>query len=307
MTLGDGTVVSLRQPTYCIDGPQVRPAAPADDAVAARRAADDRRSACSRPSPRSRSARTPTPTTRTATASRGAQTRSGPSCEQPAGARPLRLEGRQVPSIRRAGGAARSPAIWALQSGGARTLGRLHARRRRSASTHPTATARATAALRWRRSCSTSSCSTRRTSPCRRAAISTMPRSPSGKALFYALAARAATRPRSPPARWRASRSSATRRSGPTPTCCCTTWARASPTTAPKAWRTGANGARRRCGASASRRLVNGHTLFLHDGRARNLEEAILWHGGEAQAARDGFAALSQSEREALLAFVASL
>jgi len=54
-------------------------------------------------------------------------------------------------------------------------------------------------------------------------------------------------------------------------------------------------------------RIVNGHTLLLHDGRARNLEEAILWHGGEAQAARDGFAALSQSEREALLAFVASL
>ena len=65
--------------------------------------------------------------------------------------------------------------------------------------------------------------------------------------------ARAATRPRSPPARWRASPSSATRRSGPTPTCCCTTWARASPTTAPKAWRTGASGARRRCGALASR------------------------------------------------------
>ena len=53
--------------------------------------------------------------------------------------------------------------------------------------------------------------------------------------------------------------------------------------------------------------IVNGHTLFLHDGRARNIEEAILWHGGEAQAARDGFAALSQSDRDALLAFVASL
>jgi CxxC motif-containing protein (DUF1111 family) len=53
--------------------------------------------------------------------------------------------------------------------------------------------------------------------------------------------------------------------------------------------------------------IVNGHTLFLHDGRARNIEEAILWHGGEARAARDGFAALSQSEREALITFVASL
>ena len=35
------------------------------------------------------------------------------------------------------------------------------------------------------------------------------------------------------------------------------------------------------------------HTFFLHDGRARNLTEAILWHGGEAQASRDAFAALS--------------
>ena len=39
---------------------------------------------------------------------------------------------------------------------------------------------------------------------------------------------------------------------------------------------------------------VNGHTYFLHDGRARNLTEAILWHGGEAQAARDAFAAHEQ-------------
>jgi len=53
--------------------------------------------------------------------------------------------------------------------------------------------------------------------------------------------------------------------------------------------------------------LVNGHTLFLHDGRARNAEEAILWHGGEAQAARDGYAALSREDREALLRFVESL
>jgi CxxC motif-containing protein (DUF1111 family) len=52
---------------------------------------------------------------------------------------------------------------------------------------------------------------------------------------------------------------------------------------------------------------VSGHTQLLHDGRARNLEEAILWHGGEAQAARDAYAALSKEEREALLAFVNSL
>jgi CxxC motif-containing protein (DUF1111 family) len=54
-------------------------------------------------------------------------------------------------------------------------------------------------------------------------------------------------------------------------------------------------------------RLVSGHTFFLHDGRARNIEEAILWHGGEAQAARDAYAALSKADREALIKFVESL
>jgi CxxC motif-containing protein (DUF1111 family) len=54
-------------------------------------------------------------------------------------------------------------------------------------------------------------------------------------------------------------------------------------------------------------KTVNGHTQFLHDGRARDLTEAILWHGGEAQASRDGFAELSRPERDALLRFVGSL
>ena len=54
-------------------------------------------------------------------------------------------------------------------------------------------------------------------------------------------------------------------------------------------------------------RTVSGHTLLLHDGRARNLTEAILWHGGEGQASRDKFAALSKADRAALLAFVNSL
>jgi CxxC motif-containing protein (DUF1111 family) len=52
---------------------------------------------------------------------------------------------------------------------------------------------------------------------------------------------------------------------------------------------------------------VSGHTLLLHDGRARNLTEAILWHGGEGQAARDEFADLPKVDRDALLAFVNSL
>jgi len=52
---------------------------------------------------------------------------------------------------------------------------------------------------------------------------------------------------------------------------------------------------------------VNGHTRFLHDGRARNLLEAVLWHGGEAEAARQRVIALPTGEREALLAFLRSL
>jgi CxxC motif-containing protein (DUF1111 family) len=53
--------------------------------------------------------------------------------------------------------------------------------------------------------------------------------------------------------------------------------------------------------------VVNGHTFFLHDGRARNLTEAILWHDGEARSARDAFAALSAEDRRRLIAFVNSL
>lgn len=52
---------------------------------------------------------------------------------------------------------------------------------------------------------------------------------------------------------------------------------------------------------------VNGHAHYLHDGRARSLEEAILWHGGEAQAARDAFVGMSAEDRTALVAFLRSL
>jgi len=52
---------------------------------------------------------------------------------------------------------------------------------------------------------------------------------------------------------------------------------------------------------------VSGHTLLLHDGRARSLLEAILWHGGEAAPARERVVAMSKPEREALLAFLRSL
>ncbi|EAZ75831.1 hypothetical protein B2J67_06660 [Vibrio cholerae] len=52
---------------------------------------------------------------------------------------------------------------------------------------------------------------------------------------------------------------------------------------------------------------VNGHTYFLHDGRARNVLEAVLWHGGEAQASRDKVLQFDKAQREALVAFLNSL
>ncbi|MEM9090876.1 MAG: di-heme oxidoredictase family protein [Cyanobacteria bacterium P01_F01_bin.53] len=52
---------------------------------------------------------------------------------------------------------------------------------------------------------------------------------------------------------------------------------------------------------------TNDHTFYLHDGRARNLLEAVLWHGGEAQQAKDFVQQLDVSDREALVAFLSSL
>jgi CxxC motif-containing protein (DUF1111 family) len=49
------------------------------------------------------------------------------------------------------------------------------------------------------------------------------------------------------------------------------------------------------------------HTFLLHDGRARNVMEAIMWHGGEGDASRRYVEQLSQTERDALVAFVNSL
>jgi CxxC motif-containing protein (DUF1111 family) len=53
--------------------------------------------------------------------------------------------------------------------------------------------------------------------------------------------------------------------------------------------------------------IVSGAAYFLHDGRARSLAEAILWHGGEGQSARDRFAALDKPGRDAVIAFLKSL
>ena len=52
---------------------------------------------------------------------------------------------------------------------------------------------------------------------------------------------------------------------------------------------------------------VNGHTYFLHDGRARDFTEAIMWHGGEAEASKNIFKNMSRDEREALVRFLQSL
>jgi CxxC motif-containing protein (DUF1111 family) len=54
-------------------------------------------------------------------------------------------------------------------------------------------------------------------------------------------------------------------------------------------------------------KTVSAEAGFLHDGRARTLTEAILWHGGEAQAARDAFAGMEREQREALIEFLESL
>ncbi|MEZ6037119.1 MAG: di-heme oxidoredictase family protein [Planctomycetota bacterium] len=52
---------------------------------------------------------------------------------------------------------------------------------------------------------------------------------------------------------------------------------------------------------------VNGHSRLLHDGRARGVAEAILWHGGEGEAARERFRSADAAQRRALLRFVESL
>ncbi|RJG42612.1 di-heme oxidoreductase family protein [Motilimonas pumila] len=52
---------------------------------------------------------------------------------------------------------------------------------------------------------------------------------------------------------------------------------------------------------------VNGHTFLLHDGRARNIMEAILWHGGEAESAKQAVLQFDKAERDALIRFLESL
>ena len=46
---------------------------------------------------------------------------------------------------------------------------------------------------------------------------------------------------------------------------------------------------------------------FLHDGRARNFVEAIMWHGGEGEASKNKFKNMSKKERDQLVQFLWSL
>ncbi len=52
---------------------------------------------------------------------------------------------------------------------------------------------------------------------------------------------------------------------------------------------------------------VSGGEAYLHDGRARTLEEAVLWHGGEGDAAKEAFRTLPAADRAAVIAFQRSL
>jgi CxxC motif-containing protein (DUF1111 family) len=52
---------------------------------------------------------------------------------------------------------------------------------------------------------------------------------------------------------------------------------------------------------------VNGSTAMLHDGRARNVTEAILWHGGEAEVSREAYRNMNKADREALVRFIESI
>jgi CxxC motif-containing protein (DUF1111 family) len=52
---------------------------------------------------------------------------------------------------------------------------------------------------------------------------------------------------------------------------------------------------------------VSGSSALLHDGRARSVTEAILWHGGEAEASRERFRSMPKADREALVHFVESI
>ena len=54
-------------------------------------------------------------------------------------------------------------------------------------------------------------------------------------------------------------------------------------------------------------KAINANTRYLHDGRARTIDEAILWHGGQGARSRDRFKALSADDRQKMVDFINSL
>ena len=53
--------------------------------------------------------------------------------------------------------------------------------------------------------------------------------------------------------------------------------------------------------------FLDGNEFYMHDGRATSVHDAIMIHGGESQASRNTYAGLSQSDQDALIAFIKSL
>jgi len=68
-----------------------------------------------------------------------------------------------------------------------------------------------------------------------------------------------------------------------------------------------ANGARRPLWGIGLIRAVSGHGNLLHDGRARDVIEAIMWHGGDAEKSRESFRNMPKADRAALVKFLESL
>ena len=85
------------------------------------------------------------------------------------------------------------------------------------------------------------------------------------------------------------------------------TWAPAWLTTARTSWPAAANGALLRLWGIGLADDIQGYRFLLHDGRARTLEEAILWHGGEGTASREAFRNADAEARAQLIAFLEAL
>jgi CxxC motif-containing protein (DUF1111 family) len=75
----------------------------------------------------------------------------------------------------------------------------------------------------------------------------------------------------------------------------------------PEAWATGLEWRTPPLWGIGLTKQVSGHSYFLHDGRARSLLEAILWHGGKAEPSRDKVVTMPKPDRSALILFLESL